>query len=374
MPYVRKLPSGRWRAEYRDPSGRRHGATFLTRGEARAWGGEQESKVRRRQHVDPRSGRQPFADVAERWWAGRVVEDTTRATNRIRLDKHIIAHWGRYPVEAIVPSSVQAWIRQMEKGGMSAWSIRAVFNLFAGILDAAVADRLIPDNPARGARLPAKPPSRMTVLTEAEVAAVSEAMARREGAAEFDRAVLALLAYTGLRWGEAAGLRRRRLDPMLRHLDVVETLTEVNGRFATKAYPKSKANRRVPIPDNLRDMLAAHLARYPAELDQLVFRPQVLGYRWGRGEALSRHHWSRTAFYPAVKVALKRSDVHIHDLRHSYATWLVALGVPITEVAAILGHASIVTTQQYAHATPERFDRVVEALRQEQLPGLRVIE
>ena len=71
------------------------------------------------------------------------------------------------------------------------------------------------------------------------------------------------------------GLRRRNVDLLRRELQVVEVAVEVAGRVTFKRYPKSKASRRtVPLPDFLIEALAEHLAGFPAELDELVFRNQ----------------------------------------------------------------------------------------------------
>lgn len=364
MPYFRKLPSGRWRAEVRDPSGEKFGSTFDTKAAARVWAAEEEAKVRRGRHVDPRSARQPIADLTERWWSGRVVEATTAAADRRRLDVHVLPMWGKWPVEAVTTSEVQAWVRRLAREELGAWTVRAAFNLLSAIMESARLDGLVPDNPCRGVQLPPRPPGRDVFLTQDEVDRVAAAMDRRPVAVHFDRAVLYALAYTGLRWGELSGLTVRRLDPVLRYLDVVETVVEVDGRFSVKAYPKGRRRRRVPIPGMLRNVLAEHLTRYPPttdELGELVFRPACLGYHWGRGAALSRHRWPRLAFAPAVDTALHRRDVHVHDLRHSYASWLVQGGRPLAEVAALIGD-TMATAERYAHLAPTFHDQAVAAL------------
>lgn len=371
MPYYRRLPSGRWRAELRDPGGRRFGKSFDSKALARVWAVEQESRVRRGGYVDPRDARQPMAVLIERWWDGRVVEATTASVDRGRLDNHVIPQWGTWPVEAVTVSALQAWVKGLTRSGLSAWTVRAVHNLMSAVMETARADGLVAANPCRSVKLPAKPVGRETYLTQDEVDKVAAAMGRRPVAVELDRAVLYTLAYTGLRWGELSGLTVQRLDPVLRHLDVVETVIEVDGKFSSKAYPKGRRRRQVPIPDDLRDVLAEHLRRFPPETDELgtlVFRPRCLGYHWGRGAALSRHRWPRLAFHPAVLDALGRADVHPHDLRHSYASWLVQNGRPIAEVAALIGD-TIATAERYAHLAPAFHDETVAALNRRRTTG-----
>lgn len=362
MPYFRRLPSGKWRVELRDPAGRRFGGTFPTKGAARAWAEEEATKVRRGRFVDPRQAQRPFSELVERWWAGRVTEASTAATDRGRVERHILPKWESWPLEAITPSALQQWVKALSASNLSAWTVRSIVNLTSSALDSARIDGLIATNPARDVQLPTRPPGKEVFLTRSEVAAVAEAMSRRPGAAKFDAAVVWSLALTGLRWSELCGLRRRQLDPLLRHLEVTGVTVQVNGAFTDKPYGKTARRRQVPIPVQLREVLAAHLARHPAEQGDRVFRPVLLGHRWGRSEALCRHNWPRVAFKPAIQAALGRDDVTPHDLRRSYGSWLAQAGLSLHEIGQLLGHGSAETTKIYARFVPGQFDRALAAL------------
>jgi len=164
---------------------------------------------------------------------------------------------------------------------------------------------------------------------------------------EDDRVVLLLLAYTGLRWGELAGLHVSRLDLLRRQVDVVETLVEVGGR-TVKPYPKGRHRRTVPLTGRLVDELAAYLKRNPRGRDDLVF-------------TVYRSTWGRRHLQPAQERA-GAPITRVHDLRHTYASWLVQDGLTLPEVAEVLGHASISTTMRYAHLAPGTQDRVRDLL------------
>jgi integrase len=105
---------------------------------------------------------------------------------------------------------------------------------------------------------------------------------------------------------------------------VVEVAVEVAGRVTCKRYPKSKASRRtVPLPDFVIAALAEHLATYPAELDELVFRNQ-------RGGPLLRANFRQRVWLPALARSGLVERPTFHDLRHCYATWLVSEGCRCT--------------------------------------------
>jgi integrase len=91
-----------------------------------------------------------------------------------------------------------------------------------------------------------------------------------------------------------AGLRRRSVDLLRRELHVVEVAVEVAGRVTFKLYPKLKASRRiVPLPEFLIEALAEHLAGFPAELDELVFRNE-------RGGPLRRANFRQRMWLAAL--------------------------------------------------------------------------
>ena len=371
-----------WRCEYRDAAGARHGRRFTTKREAEAWGADREAEVRQGRHVDPRAARQPFGPYARAWFAARVVEATTEATDRGRMDKHVLPAWQDWPLDGITRSGVQAWVKRLSRDGLGAWTVRSCYNLLSGCLDAAVSDRLIHDNPCRSGRavtLPAPPPGREVYLTEDEVERLVGAVYRRPDAGDFDALVILMLANTGLRWGELVGLEVGQLDMLRRQLTVTGTVVEVAGQFRRKAYPKGRKPRHVPLPRWLVELLARHLELHPPRRDDLgalVFRPECLGPPLGKGRALSRSSWPRTAFAPAVAAvfgcrregqsylhdACDCRGVTVHDLRHTYASWLVQQGPQLEVVQALLGHRSIATTQRYSHLRPDAFAGAVAIL------------
>lgn len=59
-------------------------------------------------------------------------------------------------------------------------------------------------------------------------------------------------------------------------------------------------------------------------------------------------NWRKAVWLPAIKRA-GLAGTKIHDLRHTYASWLLQAGVPLAEVGKLLGHADPSTTQVYAH-------------------------
>lgn len=142
---------------------------------------------------------------------------------------------------------------QPDDGAPSARSAR-------GILDVALRDRRIASNPARGVKLPRKVSKSRAYLTHQQVADLARESSHPE--------LVVLLAYTGLRWGEATGLRVKHVDLRRRRVSVEENAVEV-GSAIQVGTPKTHEKRLVPYPPFLADTMERLVAG--REHEELVF-------------------------------------------------------------------------------------------------------
>ncbi|MCL0120665.1 tyrosine-type recombinase/integrase [Corynebacterium pygosceleis] len=187
-----------WRVQYRSPDGRaRTKQGFRTKGEASSWAAANTVATDTGAWIDPQAGKRTVAEIGDTWIQHRThLKPSTREREK-GIWRAVRPVWGDRQVSTIRPSEVQAWIAEMD---MSAATIRHHHALLAQILDAAVADRMIPSNPARGLKLPRRGPAVRVYLTVDQL----RELADESG----DHAPLVwLLGTVGLRWGEAAGLQ-----------------------------------------------------------------------------------------------------------------------------------------------------------------------
>src|SRR5262249_12527554 len=146
------------------------------------------------------------------------------------------------------------------------------------------------------------------------------------------RALIGLAAGTGLRWGEAVGLRWDAIDLAAGVVRVVRVAEEGSGVVRLKPYPKAPASRRaVPLPPFFVELLRLHEKEYPVGEAGLVFVART-------GEPLKRGTFRARVWKPSLIRAKLPYTLRFHDLRHSYATWLVSDGIPINDVAKVMGH------------------------------------
>ena len=338
---VRKLSSGRWQARFRDPETgvyRTAEQTFATKTAAAKWLAAIETDMARGVWHDPKRGEMLFRDVAEQWYATKLpLRPSTQHIYRTLLDRHILPTFADAPVGSITTLDVQMWISDRHRNTrMGANSVAKTYKVVRAVMESALNAGLIVRNPCRvkGAgteRLP-----EMRCATVEEVAAIAQAVEPRW------QALILLAAYSGLRWGELAGLRRHYLDPLHKSVRVVEQCTEVNGHFVW-GPPKTSAGRRtVALPQFICDVMVEHLGRWSEPgIDGLVFvMPE--------GTPLRRENFRKRVWLPACRAAGVES-VRFHDLRHTNATLATASGAPLRAVMHRLGHASAAAALRYQH-------------------------
>ena len=165
-----------WRVQYRDPSGRgRTKSGFSKKAEAEAWAAENTLHLETGSWIDPNAGNATLSTLTPAWFAGHTSHSPSyRKTLESTWRIHVEPAWGHRKIASIRRSEVQAWvgtIRKHRAGAVDEGTAREVLDapaspttvmnahaVLAQLLDLAVGDNLIRSNPARGVKLPKKPP------------------------------------------------------------------------------------------------------------------------------------------------------------------------------------------------------------------------
>lgn len=224
--------------------------------------------------------------------------------------------------------------------------------LLGSVMKAAVERRLISVNPMPPLLLPKQDQKQHAYLSLTQVSELLDAVPAHH------RALIAVLAYTGIRFGEAAALERRSIDLTRGRIHVVRSVGEVKG-VLTYGPPKNGKKRTVPMPKALFSMIEPMLEDGP--LDGNLFSTST-------GFVLRLGTWRTRVFNKALKSINSRRlaegrpefpAITPHDLRHTAASLAVQSGANVKVVQRMLGHASAaITLDVYADLFDSDLDEV----------------
>jgi integrase len=369
----------RYRGRYYDAAGRRRSRTFDTKAAALRWAGEEEGKVHRGQRTDPTAARQKWGVWCDAWLAAKRMEPRTSRTLLSTVRAHVRPRWGTTALIAISRVDVQAWVNQLARAS-SASTTRKAFYALSNSLNLAVTEGILVANPCTNVELPTNPTGQERFLEDAEAGRILFGLSGRY------RVLAELILGTGLRMSEATGLHVARVDLDGLRLHVIETYDA--DEHEVRGYPKSKRRRELPLSPELAALLQDHLDRNPPKTACGV--RHVAGRCPGgllltgahgspiNGRNFGERQWKRACEdagyfverpHPSERLAdgsprmVRSATVTPHDLRHTYASRLVQLGVALERVQLLLGHEDIKTTQRYAHLRPtDDWDQVRAAL------------
>jgi integrase len=341
----------RYRVQYRTPDHRntmKRG--FTTKRAAELFLSSVNVSQAKGEWVDPTKARTPVSHVAEEWFRAQVqVKPTTRSGYRFHLDKYVLPRWGNIRLVDVRHGDVQAWVGELSTT-LGPSMVRQIHLVLAGVLKYAIRDGRITLNPSDGIQLPRLSSREHGYLTHAQVRALAA-----ECGDQGD--VVLFLAYTGLRWGEMAGLQINRVDFTRRRLDVARAISEPRGVIVW-GTPKNHERRSVPFPGLLIAPLEARCAgRDPDE-------PVFVG---ADGGVLRAGNFRNRVFNAAVARCMEKDDTFPrltpHDLRHTAASLAVSAGANVKSVQRMLGHASAaMTLDVYADLFDDDLDDVANAL------------
>jgi integrase len=346
MASIARRPDGRWRPRYRDEAGKEHSRHFDRKSDAQRWLDEVTASIVVGDYVAPDAGKITFKSWFEQWSSRQVWE---RGTMLAAQQAAASVTFADVPMRQIRPSHVQQWVKAMSrpastrKSGLAASTIRTRYNYVHISLRAAVLDRVIKADPSAGVALPRtrKAAAAMTIPTPEEVGLALEV------AAPWFQPFIAACAFAGLRLGEAAGLQIGDVDFLRRTLSVRHQLQGETSTSMELVPPKFGSERVVYIPAELVTLFSEHVARTRGPAGWMFSRDGVPLNRNSAG-----HQWRQ------VRKDAGLEGYTLHDLRHFYASGLIASGRDVVTVQRALGHSSAtITLGVYSHLWPTADDR-----------------
>lgn len=302
-------------------------------------------------------------------WLDEIVALRSRSSTYDSYMRHLAtltATLGRTRLLDLTPAMLQSRYAALSKEGRSASYLHKMHTILKSALGQAVEWDLITRNPAARLTLPRLPKRAYTTLSPEQLRTVlTTAVARRHPLSTF----WLLLATTGLRRGEALGLRWQDVDLDRGVLTVNGQLVRGQDKAMEWAETKTGKGRTVRLMVPVVDALRRHSgSQYADRLEADPPWPEspyvfltARGEPWTDG-AVNRA-WGRMLGWAGVP------SVRLHDLRHGVATLLMQDGVPAPVVAALLGHSSTrVTLDVYSHVSEGQGADAIRALESILLP------
>jgi integrase len=279
---------------------------------------------------------------------------------------YLLPEFGTLPITDLSREATRRYFASLTREGKAPGTVRKVHTVLSAILSEALELDLISANPCTHMRgLPPNSRQEPVFLNAQQVATLAEATPQHY------RVLIYMAAYTGLRAGELAGLRRKDVDLLRGVVQVRQALKQVDGPDHKPLFGETKTGkqRTVTLPRFLRAMLNDHLTgSHPGGTNQdaLVFTAPEGG--------VHRHGlFMRRVFRPTVKGDKKKEikpalpqhlhGLRFHDLRHTAASMLIAQDANPKQIQERLGHASITTTfDLYGHLFDGHDATLIEGL------------
>lgn len=343
----------RWRARWVDDEGVEHTKAFKRKPDAQAYLNEVTADIQRGDYISPRAGGETFGVVAEQWFVTKAHrKPSTLAGYRGLLETVVYPRWKDVPLKQITYEDYLQWLGSLSVNGsqkgtaLSASRITQTHQIVGAVLKYATKTGKIPKNVAleikRNEDLPEAAEQERRYLTHEELHRLADS-------AEIYGTLTLVLGYCGLRFGEAAALRRRHVGNQ--EFNVYASATWVKDLGIVETTTKSNKSRMVPVPEFVWKQLVEEL---PKDGDALVFPSYRGGY-------LPIEEYRRA--FNRAKTKTKIQGLTPHGLRHTAASLAISAGANIKVLQRLLGHASAaMTLDRYGHLMDDDLSSVAQAL------------
>jgi len=306
------------------------------------------------------------SEYADKWLAevAHRVRPFTHYGYKERLKDYVCPHIGHVPIAWVQPQHVKDLYdlllrdgrkrSRTTKTGLHPRSVVHVHRILNAMFGEAVRSKVIFVNPCAHVRPPRVPQREQRVLSESEARSLVQAA---ESSDLYAFVVLAL--SSGARAGEVAALTWPRIDLESGRITIAYGLSKDGS--ASEELKTKRSRRSVTLPPWAVTVLKVHRAKRKLALGEFWSDDGfVISDKVGRPIRVTDLAWR---FREITKRAHLGLDVHPHTLRHTYASLALKAGVPVTTVAANLGHSSSATTMNvYAHHIPSSEDAAAKAL------------
>jgi integrase len=345
----------RWRVRWREGNGKARARSLTSKEAALALDADIRAKKFTGQAL-PRAGRESLAVAYEEWWRlrGSQLSSNTQRTYTAVWKAHVQDRFDSHRINELAanPQLFEELLADMRERGVGPASQRKVLVVISAVLTAAVEWNKIATNPVWHMRKPGATRQRNpypfppVLIERIRLRMMRRATKDATGIRpQGDACLVSLLAYAGLRPGEALALRFN--DIGTRTITVDKAVSD-----GEEGPTKTGGVRTVPLAGPLHDDIRAWGSLRKAHSQELLF-PSRDGAHWSRSEF---NNWRNRVWKPVLRSLRSRSDVshaRPYDCRGSFVSLQLRAGASPLEVAAWAGHSPAVMFRHYAGVIQE---------------------
>lgn len=350
------------------------GRGFRNRDEAQARLHEVLSEINKGDYVEPKIV--TFAEFAEQWIDDRIsIRGSTASAYGSIIRQNLVPHLGKLRVHEIRFNDVQSLVSKLATD-LSVKSLHNVVTLLRVMLvgrkgPSAIKQGFLRHDPTKGVELPTKEHREIRLPTPEQVWMLIDTAQDRAAQSRRDQVAHAMIlvdAFTGLRRGEILALRYTDIDWFSHEIVVRRAIAKIEAKdgvhkWAWELGPtKGRKTRRVGIGERVLRLLA-ELRQSAADKEGFVFTAETAGLS-GSCPFIDPDYFDAEIYRPVV-MAANLPDLRFHDIRHFFASMLIAQGESAKYVCDQMGHSSIqVTFDIYGHLFPQSRQEASSRLEQ----------
>jgi integrase len=378
------------------PAGRRLTKASKSEEVVKDWLNEQRLLVGRNQHIEP------TGITLGQWlqlWLNNYNKQSVRQRS-YESNESSIEHFdtiGNIQLSKLTPLNIQSLYNDLREEGYAASSIQKYHSVLVSALKQAIINKHLNTNVAQLVKPPKIVKEEIEIFTESEIdLLLTTAKDNRYYPA------LLLAITTGMRRGEVLGIRWRDIDLDNKSLFVRQNLQSTQKKGIIFEPPKTEAGKRkIPLPEktvkalteykkvwnesylkhkkkedvkkrensDLVFVTGLHTPITPRNFTDRFWEHLQMFVEFDINNFVAKPMSEKKKYKVILEECRKREDWKIfnsknfHALRHTYATTLLASGVPVTDVSKVLGHAKVSTTYDiYSHAMPKNLNMIADKI------------
>ena len=347
---IRQRPDGRWEARYTAPDGRQRSVYAASEKDVKKRMQAAQAEITLGLYFEP--SRVTVEKWARAWLQDYVSQHkpNTYKSYRSLMENHVLPAIGRMKLSSVNTGTIRRVFGKMSNDGLCASTIKSTKIVLSSCMSAAVENKLIKENPCRGAKVK-KPPKKQLVFVDRKDIPAFLAEAKKQ---RYSAAILTLF-QTGIRSGEMRGLRWSDFDEQKAELTIHRQIIETDNGPVIQT-PKDDEYRTIVLTPDLVSVLKRHrIQQAEARLkygwkDTPVTRDLIFRDKDGNPYKQSRLYYTVQIIGRQIGI----QGLHPHSLRDSYAIAALRAGVDIKTISNNLGHSDVsMTLNKYMEYTDD---------------------